>query len=91
MKSKVSDGGLRPYPTCTLRAVEKAKQFMSRKIKYSDEPIGEPKVIADFLPPPDKLTFRAEDMKATLTKTALPRTARKQSNSVKKDVELVKQ
>ena len=40
---------------------------MSARIKYSDEPIGNPKVIRDFLPSPDELAFREEDVKITLT------------------------
>jgi hypothetical protein len=40
---------------------------MSAKIKYEDEPMGEPKVIRDFLPSPDDLAFREEDVKITIT------------------------
>ena len=39
---------------------------MTAKIKYSNEPIGNPKVIADFLPPPEDLAFREEGVKITL-------------------------
>lgn len=40
---------------------------MSARIKYTDEPIGSPKVIRDFLPSPDELAFREEDVKITIT------------------------
>jgi predicted DNA binding CopG/RHH family protein len=40
---------------------------MSTKIKYTDEPIGDPKVIRDFLPSPEDLAFRDEDVKITIT------------------------
>lgn len=40
---------------------------MIAKIKYKDEPIGEPKIIQDFLSSPDDLTFREEDVKITIT------------------------
>lgn len=40
---------------------------MSARIRYTDEPIGEPKVIRDFLPSPDELAFREEDVKITIT------------------------
>ena len=40
---------------------------MNAKIKYSDEPIGEPKVLRDFLPSPEELAFREEDVKVTIT------------------------
>ena len=39
---------------------------MSSKIKYTDEAIGDPKVITDFLPPPEELAFREEGVKVTL-------------------------
>jgi predicted DNA binding CopG/RHH family protein len=39
---------------------------MSRKIKYTNEPIGEPKMVRDFLPSPEDLAFREEDVKITI-------------------------
>ena len=39
---------------------------MSAKIKYTDEPMGNPKVVADFLPSPEDLVFRDEGVKVTL-------------------------
>ncbi len=39
---------------------------MSAKIKYTNEPIGDPKVIRDFLPSPEELAFREEDVKITI-------------------------
>ena len=40
---------------------------MKKKIKYTDEPMGEPRVIPDFLPSPDELAFREEGVKVTMT------------------------
>lgn len=40
---------------------------MSGKIKYADEPIGNPKVVRDFLPSPEELAFREQDVKITIT------------------------
>jgi predicted DNA binding CopG/RHH family protein len=40
---------------------------MSGKIKYTNEPIGEHRVIRDFLPSPAELAFRDEDVKITIT------------------------
>jgi hypothetical protein len=40
---------------------------MSGKIKYTDEPIGNPKVVRDFLPSPEELAFREQDVKITIT------------------------
>ena len=34
---------------------------MSEKIKYTDEPLGDLRVVPDFLPRPDELAFRDED------------------------------
>ncbi len=39
---------------------------MSAKIKYTDEPLGELKIVRDFLPPPEQLAFREEGVKVTL-------------------------
>lgn len=40
---------------------------MSGKIRYTNESIGDPKVIRDFLPSPNELAFREEDVKITIT------------------------
>jgi predicted DNA binding CopG/RHH family protein len=39
---------------------------MSSKIKYSDEPLGDLKVVRDFLPPPEQLAYREEGVKVTI-------------------------
>jgi len=39
---------------------------MSAKTKYTNKPIGEYRVIPDFLPPPDQLAFRDEGVKVTI-------------------------
>jgi hypothetical protein len=39
---------------------------MTKKIIYSNEPLGKVEVIADFLPPPSELAFREEGVKVTL-------------------------
>jgi hypothetical protein len=38
-------------------------------IKYTDEPIGNVQLIADFLSPPDKLVLKEETVKITLSLT----------------------
>ena len=40
---------------------------MSAKIKYSDEPIGPVKIMADFLPPPEELAFKEDTVKVTIS------------------------
>ena len=39
---------------------------MSAKTKYTDEPMGEVKIVPDFLPTPEELAFREEGVKVTL-------------------------
>ncbi len=39
---------------------------MNAKIKYTNEPLGKVKVIADFLPSPAELAFNEEGIKVTL-------------------------
>lgn len=39
---------------------------MSEKIKYTDEPLGDVKVVPDFLPSPDELAFRDDTVKVTI-------------------------
>ena len=39
---------------------------MNAKIKYTNEALGDLKVIADFLPSPAKLSFNEEAVKVTL-------------------------
>jgi predicted DNA binding CopG/RHH family protein len=40
---------------------------MSAKIRYTDEPLGDLKVIPDFLPAPEELVFQDDTVKITIT------------------------
>lgn len=40
---------------------------MKRKIKYTEEPMGELKVVKDFLPRPDQLVLKEENIKITIS------------------------
>jgi hypothetical protein len=40
---------------------------MKTKIKYTDEPMGEPKIVRDFLPPPEQLAFFKREAKRNRT------------------------
>ena len=40
---------------------------MNKKIKYSDEPLGELNLIPDFLPSPDELTLKKKNTKITIS------------------------
>ena len=49
---------------------ERGKRFMKKKTsKYSDEPIGNVKVISDFLPNPKDLALKEETVKVTISLT----------------------
>ena len=39
---------------------------MKKKIKYTDGPIGKTKIVEDFLPSPEELVFKEENVKVTL-------------------------
>ena len=45
---------------------EKAGRYMKKKVEYTDGPIGDVKVVRDFLPSPDELAFREEQVKVTI-------------------------
>jgi predicted DNA binding CopG/RHH family protein len=40
---------------------------MKKKTKYINEPLGKFKVVDDFLPPPEELVFKEENVKVTIT------------------------
>jgi hypothetical protein len=40
---------------------------MSTKINYTDEPLGEIRILSDFLPSPAELAFREESVKVTIS------------------------
>ena len=40
---------------------------MKSKVKYSDQPIGKLRVVDDFLPPPEDLVFKEENVKVTMS------------------------
>ncbi len=40
---------------------------MNKKIKYTDEQFGDLKIIDDFLPPPENLVFKEENVKVTIS------------------------
>jgi hypothetical protein len=45
---------------------EKGKRCMKKQIKYSDEKIGNVKIVNDFLPKPEDLIFKEDTIKITL-------------------------
>jgi hypothetical protein len=45
---------------------ENGGRSMKNKIGYMDEPMGELRVVEDFLPPPDQLVLKEENVKVTI-------------------------
>jgi predicted DNA binding CopG/RHH family protein len=39
---------------------------MKKRISYTDEPLGNVQVVKDFLPPPEKLVLREDNVKVTI-------------------------
>jgi len=39
----------------------------TKKIKYTDEPLGKLRIVDDFLPSPEDLAFKEENVKITIT------------------------
>ena len=39
---------------------------MKKKIRYTDKPMGDVRIVDDFLPSPDKLAFNEEQIKVTI-------------------------
>jgi predicted DNA binding CopG/RHH family protein len=46
---------------------ERGRNYMKKKIKYTDEPIGKVKVVSDFLPSPVELVLKDETVKVTIS------------------------
>lgn len=42
---------------------------MKSRIRYTDEPMGKLRVVNDFLPPPEQLALKEENVKVTLALT----------------------
>ena len=40
---------------------------MSKPIQYSNEPLGDMKLIPDFLPPPEELALKQQNTKVTIS------------------------
>ncbi len=40
---------------------------MRTRIKYTDEPLGDIRIVNDFLPPPEDLVFKEDSVKITIT------------------------
>ncbi len=46
---------------------EKAGKYMKEKIRYTDEPLSELRIVNDFLPPPEALIFKEDTVKVTIS------------------------
>jgi len=45
---------------------ERGRRSMKKKIKYTDEPMGELRMVKDFLPSPDQLVLKGKKVKGTI-------------------------
>ena len=45
---------------------EKEKKYMKKRLKYTNERIGEIEVVRDFLPRPEELALKENNVKVTL-------------------------
>ena len=45
---------------------EKGDKYMRKKMKYSNEPLDNLQIIDDFLPSPEELTFKEDNVKITI-------------------------
>ncbi len=46
---------------------EKGGKYMKTKIKYTEEPLGELRIVKDFLPRPEQLALKEENVKITIS------------------------
>ena len=46
---------------------ERGKKYMNKQIHYTDEPIGDVRLVADFLPSPEELKLKSENTKVTIS------------------------
>jgi predicted DNA binding CopG/RHH family protein len=46
---------------------EKEEKYMKSKIKYTEAPMEHLRVVKDFLPPPDKLVLKEDNVKVTIS------------------------
>ena len=56
-----------PYGLLEPDTGGKENKFMKDKIRYTDEPLGDLRVVKDFLPPPHELVFEEETVKVTIS------------------------
>ena len=46
---------------------EKEGRFMKNKTKYTEEPMGDLKIVKDFIPQPDQLVLKEVNVKVTIS------------------------
>lgn len=46
---------------------DKEGKFMKNKTRYSEEPMGEMRVLKDFLPSPEQLVLKEDNVKVTIS------------------------
>jgi hypothetical protein len=46
---------------------ERGGKYMKTKIKYTEEPLGKLRIVKDFLPGPEQLALKEENVKITIS------------------------
>lgn len=59
------DEAKHPHYRCRLFAG--VREFMSKKTTYTNEPLGKLKIVPDFLPSPEELSFKDETVNVTIS------------------------
>ena len=59
--------GLAVSASSTQTIGVKVRRFMSKQIRYSDESIGEIRLVPDFLPSPEELVLKQAQTKVTIS------------------------
>jgi len=62
-----------PFVFLVLGIGGKGKRLMKKPIEYTDEPLGELKIVPDFLPEPEALVFKEEKVQITLSLSKVSR------------------
>ena len=54
------------YKCIDIYLYSRYNKYMKKKIKYTNEPLGDIRIIEDFLPSPEELAFNEEQVKVTI-------------------------
>lgn len=64
MQNNVGSSFVFPSLQCDINASFQLSDVMAREVQYTEEPLGDLKVVSDFLPRPEDLVFRVQKTKS---------------------------